>query len=294
MDSKKIAFFGLGRMGSGMASQLLEAGYRVTVHNRTRDKATPLLELGAVWADTPHDAAKDATAAIAMLADDVASRAVWLSEAGALAGLSRNAFVIECSTLSHDWVMDLADEAGRRGLRYIDCPVTGLPEAAAQGALTLLIGADPADLDAARPYLTPVSNRIVHFGAVGTGTAYKLMINLMGAVQIAAAAEGMALAEKAGLDLTQVAETLALGQAASPQVVRNTRIMASNDHDGQLAFTPTLRLKDADYGIRLARKFGLEVPFGNVACDAFRTMCQFGMEDDNESKVIEIARRNTR
>lgn len=292
LEPKKIAFIGLGRMGIGMAGCLLDAGHQVTVHNRTAAKADPLLARGANWAAGPREAADGADAVFAMLADDDASRSVWLGDEGALAGLSPGAFVIECSTLSHDWVAALSSEAAGCGLRYIDCPVTGLPDAAARGELTLLLGADDTDFEAGRPLLDAVSERIIHFGGVGTGTAYKLMINLMGAVQIAAAAEGLAIAERAGLDLDAVVEALALGQAASPQVVRNSRIMASGDHDGQKAFTPVLRLKDADYGVRLAYKFGLAAPFGDVACNMFRAMCERGLGDENESKVIEIARKN--
>lgn len=281
-------------MGIGMAGRLLGAGHHVTVHNRAADKANPLLAKGAKWAASPRDAAEGADAVFAMLADDNASSSVWLGDNGALAGMEPGAFVIECSTLSHDWVETLSDAAAKRRLRYIDCPVTGLPDAAARGKLTLLVGANAGDLEASRPLLDVVSERIIQFGDVGTGTAYKLMINLMGAVQIAAAAEGLAIAERAGLDLDTVVEALALGQAASPQVVRNSAIMASGDHDGQKAFTPVLRLKDAGYGVRLAHKFGLSAPFGDVACEAFQTMCDRGLGDDNESKVIEVARHNVR
>ena len=143
---------------------------------------------------------------------------------GALAATNApDALAIECSTLSHDWVLELAREVRRRGFRYVDAPVTGLPDAAAAGTLTLLVGADPGDLDAARPVFASLATRVLHFGAVGQGTVYKLMVNLMGAVQIASAAEGMALAESAGLDLKLVADAIGSGQAASPQVVRNVR-----------------------------------------------------------------------
>ncbi len=134
--------------------------------------------------------------------------------------------------------MELAADADARGLRYIDSPVTGLPSAAADGKLTLFVGAAAADLEAARPFLEPLSERILQFGAVGAGTAYKLMVNMVGAVQIASAAEGMAIAERAGLDLNAVAEAIALGQAASPQVVRNARRFAEGEHDQNVVFTP--------------------------------------------------------
>jgi 3-hydroxyisobutyrate dehydrogenase len=113
----------------------------------------------------------------------------------------------------------------------------------------------------------------------------------MGAVQIAAAAEGMALAERAGLDLKVVADAIATGQAASPQVVRNTRRMADNDHHTNVAFTPVLRLKDVEYALRLARTVGVDTPFGNVAREAFARLCEVGRAGVNESAVIEVARK---
>jgi 3-hydroxyisobutyrate dehydrogenase len=172
------------------------------------------------------------------------------------ADLEPRAVAIECSTLSQDWALELAADAAARGLRYLDCPVTGPPDAAATGRLTLLVGGDKADLDAAAPLLTPLAADRLHFGPAGAGTAYKLVVNLMGAVQIAAAAEGMALAERAGLDLDQVARAIAAGQAASPQVVRNTRRMADDDHEADVVFSGRLRRKDAGYGVRLAEKLG--------------------------------------
>jgi 3-hydroxyisobutyrate dehydrogenase len=108
-----------------------------------------------------------------MTADDASSRSVWLGTDGVLtAQLAPGALAIECSTLSHEWVMELAATAQARGLRYLDAPVTGLPENAAAGTLTLLVGADLADLKSASSVLRAFSKRILHFGGIGTGTAY--------------------------------------------------------------------------------------------------------------------------
>jgi 3-hydroxyisobutyrate dehydrogenase len=131
---------------------------------------------------------------------------------------------------------------------------------------------------------------VLHFGAVGQGTVYKLMINLMGAVQIAAAAEGVALAERAGLDLRFVADGIASGQAASPQVVRNVRRFIADDHSANVNFTPALRLKDVDYALRLARKLGVSSDFGEVAERLYRKLCERGFATDNESRIIDIVR----
>jgi 3-hydroxyisobutyrate dehydrogenase len=289
---RNIAFIGLGRMGAAMASRLLATGHTVTVYNRTPEKADPLVRAGARRAGTPQEACIGAEAVISMTADDNASRAVWHGSSGILAaGLAPGAFAVECSTLSHDWVVDLSATAAGQGLRYIDAPVTGLPEAAAAGELTLLVGAGADDLNACRPLLEALSRHIIHFGAVGTGTAYKLIINLLGAVQIASAAESMAIAERAGLDLAVVADAIASGQAASPQVVRNTRRVVEGNHEQNVVFTPALRLKDVRYALELARKLGIGSPFGALAGDAFQRLVDLGHEGANESKIIEVSRQ---
>src|SRR6476661_1614339 len=165
----KVAFIGLGRMGHGMAGRYLDAGFTVAVWNRSKAKAEDLLARGAIWATSPEDAAIDADAVVTMVADDAASRAVWLTKDGAAATMKPGTLAIECSTVSYQHALDMASELRERGLIYIDSPVTGLPDAAASGKLTLLVGADPADLEKARPYLTPLASKVLHFGAVGTG-----------------------------------------------------------------------------------------------------------------------------
>jgi 3-hydroxyisobutyrate dehydrogenase len=190
--------------------------------------------------------------------------------------------------------MELAAQAQARGLRYLDAPVTGLPANAAAGTLTLLIGAEPADVEAARPLLNVVADRIVHFGPVGAGTSYKLIINLIGAIQIASLAEGMALAEKAGLDLATVADAIATGQAASPQVVRHARRIVADDHDRNVMFTPILRLKDTTYALELARELGMRAPFGQLAAAQVQQLIDLGHSRVNESKIIEVARLQRR
>lgn len=286
-----IAFVGLGNMGRGMARRLLDAGHEVRVYNRTASRAGDLRNAGARLCATPREASEGADAVFGMTADDDSSRSVWLGADGVLAArLNSRALAVECSTLSHEWVMQLADASRTHGLRYVDSPVTGLPQDAAAGALTLLVGAEAQDLEAARPLLQTFSNRILHFGGVGSGTAYKLIVNLIGAVQIGSLAEGMALAERAGLDLRVVREAISTGQAASPQVVRNARRMIASDHDQNVVFTPVLRLKDVDYALRLANERGLGAPFGELAARGLRELLRMGYASVHESKIIEVAR----
>src|SRR6266508_2922425 len=136
----KVAFLGLGIMGGGMAQNLLKAGFPLTVYNRTRAKADPLAALGARVAGTPREAAANADIVIAMVGDDMASRAVWLGADGALAGARAGAVLVECSTLSLEWVRELAGLASERKLDFLDSPVTGSKDAAAAGELKLMVG----------------------------------------------------------------------------------------------------------------------------------------------------------
>jgi 3-hydroxyisobutyrate dehydrogenase len=289
---RRVAFIGLGRMGHGMAGRYLDAGFKVAVWNRSKAKAEDLIARGAQWAASPKDAAVDADAVITMVADDEASRAVWLAKDGAAAAMKAGALAIECSTVSHRHALEMARELRGRGLIYIDCPVTGLPEAAATGKLTLLVGADAADLEKVRPYLAPLCTTIRHFGAVGTGTVYKLINNLMGAVQIASLAEGIAIAEQAGLDMNLVAEAMATGAVASPQVIRHSKRMVARDFSGA-SFTAALRHKDAAYAVALAEALLPGVPVSRAALAAYEK-AKASAPDDDEGKMIEIVSRPKR
>jgi len=284
---KKVAFIGLGRMGHGMAGRYLDAGFTVSVWNRSKAKAEDLIARGARWATSPEDAAIDADAVVTMVADDEASRAVWLTKDGAAATMKAGTLAIECSTVSYQHALDMAHELRSRGLVYIDSPVTGLPDAAAAGKLTLLVGAEAADLEKARPYLLPLSTTIRHFGAVGSGTVYKLINNLMGAIQIAGIAEGLAIAEQAGLDMKLVLEAVETGVAASPQVIRHSQRMAARNFAGA-TFTAALRHKDAAYAVALAESLLSAAPIMGRAAVASYDRAKAYAPDDDEGKMIEI------
>jgi len=290
----RVGFIGLGRMGHGMAGRYLDAGFAVALWNRSRAKADDLIARGAHWATSPAAAAAEADAVVTMVADDEASRAVWLGKElgkdGAAAAMKSGTLAIECSTVSHRHALDMARELRGRGLIYIDCPVTGLPDAAAAGKLTLLVGADAADLDKARPFLAPLSTTIRHFGDVGSGTVYKLINNLMGAIQIAGIAEGLAIAEQAGLDMKLVLEAVETGVAASPQVIRHSKRMAARNFEGA-TFTAALRHKDAAYAVALAESLLRDAPVMGRAAVAAYDRAKSVAPDDDEGRMIELVSR---
>ena len=153
----------------------------------------------------------------------------------------------------------------------------------------MLVGAEPADLEKARPFLAPLSTTIRHFGSVGSGTVYKLINNLLGAVQIASLAEGLAIAEQAGLDMTLVADAMATGAVASPQVIRHSKRMVARDFSGA-SFTASLRHKDAAYALALAESLLPDIPIGRAAVQAYDKAKAYAPDAD-EAKMIEIVSR---
>lgn len=261
----KVALLGLGKMGSGMARRLAASGHDVAVWNRTRDKAEVLAAEGMLVASTPADAAHNAAAIVSMVADDEASRRVWLEADGALAAAKPGALAIECSTLSYAHVIELAEKIKTAGLRFIDSPVNGGPTAAAEGRLTLLVGASASDLEVARPLLSAISSSVLYLGQVGTGTAIKLINNVYGAVQIAGLAEAVSLATRIGLEKEVMIAAIESGPCASPHVKRLARGMVERRIADVPGLSIGLREKDARYALAMAHGLSEEMPVCETA-----------------------------
>lgn len=290
----KLAFLGLGKMGQGMAARLVGAGHDVSVWNRSPGKSAALEAAGAQVASTPREAAADADAVFSMVADDPASDRCWFGDDGAMDALAPGAFVIECSTVSHGQSGKLAAAATERGLRYLDCPVNGPPAMAAKGELTLLVGADPANLDAARSWLEAVSTSILHFGPTGTGTAYKLINNLLGAVHVAATAEAAHLARKLGLDVDTTATAVETGPVGSPHTKRMIRPMMEGRPADSFGLAIGLREKDTRYCLAMAHGLGLNMSLGENAWDWYAEAIKTNGADDDSLMLETIAKHDGR
>jgi len=286
----KIALLGTGIMGAGMAHNLLKAGYNVTVWNRTAEKTEPLVQAGATRADTPALAVYNADVIITIVGDDDSSRQVWLGPEGVLAGQpAANAIAIESTTISLGWVNTLHQAAKEAGLRFIDSPVTGGRGGAEGGTLTLLVGAEDDVLAQVRPVLDAYSEKIIHFGPPGAGTAYKLIVNMIGAVHAVALGEGILMAEKAGLNMERVVEGLTSGAVASPLVKAFAQRMVDNDHDF-VHFSARWMHKDAAYAVQMAKDVGQAIPMSSVAAQVYQMALSQGLGEKNVSAVVEALR----
>ena len=284
-----VALLGLGVMGSGMGHNLLKAGFPLTVYNRTHAKAETLAANGAQVAATPREAVRDAQVVISMVGDDTASQAIWLGENGALTGAQPGTVLVECSTLSLRWVRELASLAAQRNLSFLDAPVTGSKDAAEAGELRLLVGGDAQTVERARPVLEAVSKRIDIFGPTGSGALVKLINNLMAAVQTVVLGEGLALAERAGLDMDQVVAFIINAAPGSPIVKGKAARMANHDYS-DTQFALKWMHKDATYALDAASEFGVPMPTLAVAREVYRMARNLGLGDADFSAVIEALR----
>jgi 3-hydroxyisobutyrate dehydrogenase len=276
-------------MGAGMAGRLLDAGLRLTVWNRHRERADALGARGAAIAGTPRDAAAGAEVVVAMVADDAASRAVWLGDTGALAALGPGAMAIECSTVSPAWIDELAQAALARGVAVLDAPVTGSRTHAAGGELRFLVGGPADALDRARPVLAAMGREIIHLGPAGSGARMKLINNFVCGVQAAALAEGLALIEASGLNTGDAMRILATGAPGSPLVNTVGPRMAARDYT--VNFSLSLMNKDLRYAIDDATRFGLDLRTAAGARALFEGALAAGLGDRDFSAVVEPLRR---
>jgi 3-hydroxyisobutyrate dehydrogenase len=289
MKKPSVAILGLGIMGSGMANRLLSGGFPLAVYNRNREKSVPFGSAGAFIADSPREAASRSRVTLSIVADDAASRGVWLGEEGALNGAPAGSVLIESSTLSGDWIQELAAKAVQCGCQFLDAPVTGTKPHAASGELVFLVGGAAETLDAARPVFSVLGRDVVHLGPVGSGALMKLVNNFLCGVQAASFAEAMSMVDAGGLDRAQAVSILAGGAPGSGIVKRVAERIAAND------FTPNFGLrwmaKDLAYALRDASGRGISLQTAAAALAVFQQAIAEGYGNEDFSAVSKLSKR---
>lgn len=283
MSKPSVALLGLGVMGSGMARRLLSCGFELAVYNRNRQKSLPLSDAGAFVAETPREAASRAQITLSMVADDNASRSVWLGEAGALSGAAPGSLLIESSTLSPYWVRTLASKAAAQNCRFLDAPVTGTKPHAASGELLFLVGGSTEAIETARPVFSALGRDAMHLGPLGSGTLMKLVNNFICGVQAASFAEGLFLAQAGGLDLSKVRTVLTGGAPGSGIVKRMAERIESNDYAP--VFALRWMAKDISYALDAAAEKGLSLETASAALSEFRQAIEQGHGDEDFAAI---------
>jgi len=284
----RVAFNGLGTMGSGMAQRLLAAGFDVTVYNRTAERAEAMRQSGARVAATPAEAAASADFVITMVGDDRASREIWTGPHGVADGSPSHAVWIESSTITPGWVRELGALAEARGGALLDAPVTGSRPQARSGELLFLVGGSAETLEKARQVLQPMSRGIVHLGPNGAGATMKLINNFVCGVQAVGLAEAMAWIERSGLERDQAISILTGGAPGSPMVKILAARMSQKDYDTN--FRLDLMAKDLTYAHAESLRAGVALATGLAALKTFEKAAEQGYGACDLSAVVEALR----
>lgn len=282
---RAVTLLGLGTMGTGMAGQLLAAGFPLTVWNRSPEKARAQEAAGARAAETPRSAAAAADVVISMVADDTASRAVWLGETGALAGARPGTVLIESSTASPGWIRELAALALERGCTLIDAPVTGSRAEAASGRLLFLAGGDPDVVERVSDVLGAMGRGVLSLGPVGSGAFVKLVNNFVCGVQVAALAEAIRLIEASGLDRGRALSVLLDGAPGSPLVRGVAARMLEPGDD--VHFAVELMGKDLTYALSEAAAHHIDLATARSALQLFHAASERGLGRRDIAAVVE-------
>ena len=279
---ERVAFLGLGIMGFPMARNLREAGFEVTVWNRTREKAE---RLGEPIADSPAAAAAGADAVITMVPDSPQVESVLLGDDGAAEGMREGALAIDMSTIAPSASRAIAERLGERGIAFLDAPVTGSRPKAEDGTLTIMAGGPREALDRARPLFEAMGDLVVHAGPQGHGSMIKLINNTLAAINAAALAEGLTAAGAYGLDTEALLKVIAAGSGASAMLDLKARPMLDRDLDP--LFKLEHMLKDVRHCLAEARALGLELPLAERAGRLYADAAGHGLGERDFAAVIE-------
>ncbi|MGH3876450.1 MAG: 2-hydroxy-3-oxopropionate reductase [Actinophytocola sp.] len=257
-----IGFIGLGIMGGPMAANLVTAGFDVVGYNRSRPAVERLEQAGGRGAGSIAEATRDADVVLTMVPDSPDVEAVVLADDGVLANAKPDLLLIDCSTIRPDTSREVAETARRHGVRALDAPVSGGEKGAVDGTLSIMVGGEAADVEAARPVLDAVGKTIVHVGPAGAGQTVKAANQLIVAGTLELVAEAIVFLEAHGVDTDAAVEVLAGGLAGNAILDRKAAAMLRRD------FAPGFRLalhhKDLGIVQAAAREAGVVIPLGSA------------------------------
>ena len=281
----RVAVLGIGHMGAAMSRALAGAGFDLVLYNRTAARAETLAdELGAGVAATAADAVADADVAISMVADEAAVLDLYRGEDGVIAGLRQGSVAADMSTVPPTVVQALAGEVRARGAGLLDAPVSGSVSLAETGGLTIMVGGDESDLERGRPVFDALAKRVFHLGPLGTGAAMKLAVNTLIFGLNQSIAEGLVLAEEAGIEPERAYDVLAASAAGAPFV--GYKRAAFLDPDGTpVAFSVRLAEKDLRLITALGEALGVSMPQARTNLEVLRAADEAGRGELDFSAV---------
>jgi 3-hydroxyisobutyrate dehydrogenase-like beta-hydroxyacid dehydrogenase len=281
-----LGYVGLGVMGSRMVERLLNAGHNVTGWNRTREKASWLIEKGMAWADTPRQVTENADIIFSMVTNTKAVEAVTQGENGILAGLTSEKIYVDMSTMSPTYSRELAAQVAELGARMLDAPVSGSVITLEQGKLSIMVGGDYAAFERVLPVLHDIGPKVNHVGANGLAVAMKIATNLSLAVQMLAFSEGVLLAEKSGIKRETAVEVLLNSVIASPMVTYRGPFVLG--HPDQAWFDCTMMQKDMILALELGQDVGVTLPTTSITNDYLSRSRDMGLDHYDFAVLFDV------
>jgi len=283
----KIGFIGLGIMGSRMAANLRKKGHELIVHNRTKDKAQPLLDQGASWAESPAEVAKHVNIIFTMLSKpDAVAEVALIGKHSFLHKLPPKSLWIDCSSVNPSFSKLMAVEAKERKVHFLDAPVAGSKGPAEQAQLLFFVGGDSADVAAAKPLLECMGKAVYHIGGHGMGSAMKMVNNILLGQAMVAFSEALVFGESLGITKQAIFDTLASSPAMAPFLNFKRKKLEQNDFS--VEFPLQWMHKDLHLAAETAYETGAALPSANCAKELFALAMRAGLGEKDFSAVYKV------
>jgi 3-hydroxyisobutyrate dehydrogenase len=285
--SERIAFLGLGIMGSRMAANLARAGFELTVWNRTESKARRFSdEHRAALAPTPAQAAETSDIVVTMVVDGAQVEELLLGEQGVAANARRGTLCVDCSTIGRSATLEIGRRLAEREIALVDAPVTGSSPRAEDGTLTIMAGGSDEDFARARPLLEAMGKLIVHCGPLGHGQMVKLINNAVAAANATVLGQALIVWARAGVDLDALTEVMGAGSGASAMLALKARPM--REHDYTTLFKLDHMLKDVRLCLEEGQAAGAPFPFAAVTREILSAAAGMGYGEEDFAALIEV------
>ena len=286
---QKIGFIGLGTVGRHMAANLTKGGYELSVFDSEQSVVSELVTMGALAASSALEAAKGRDLVIAIVPEGDELGPLFFGETGILAGIDPGTILADMGSHSLETTMKLSDECTKKHLLYLDAPVWGSKDHAANGLMTIIAGGDPSLLGKCREPFSFFGLNTIHVGQVGDATKMKFIVNLVQAELVQVLAEGLVFGEKMGFNADKILEVLDTRGVASPLFHLKGRAMARDD------FSRSLALKYVNEQLHMvmnaARLIGLKLPAAEAAVKVYQAGVDAGWGEEDFSAVIKVLRK---
>jgi 3-hydroxyisobutyrate dehydrogenase-like beta-hydroxyacid dehydrogenase len=282
----KIGFIGMGIMGSLMAANLMKKGHELVVFNRTKDKTGPLVAKGAVRADSAGDLAQSVPLVFTMLSTPDAVYEMALGEKGFLEHLQKNSLWVDCSTVNPSFSRQMAEEAAKRRIRFLDAPVAGSKIPAEQGQLVFFVGGKREDMEFCRPLFDAMGKAVVHVGGHGTGTSMKMVNNLLLAGAMLAFSESMVLGETLGISRDALFQALLGSPVTAPFLSLKKPLIEEGSFKAQ--FPMKWMHKDLHLAAQTAYESGVSLPAAAATKETYSLAIRKGFGEKDFSSIYQF------